>query len=43
MGEWAEILHPGDLIDIAFNLEINRYRGTERAQILLKDLRFSAQ
>lgn len=39
MGEWADVLNAGDEIDIAFNLDINRYRGEERAQILLKDLR----
>ncbi len=43
MGEWASLLKPGDLIDIVFNLEVNRFRGEERAQVLLKDLRFSSQ
>lgn len=42
MGDLADVLSAGDVIDIVFNLESNVYRGERRAQILLKDLRFSS-
>lgn len=41
-GQYAKYLTPGRLIDIAFNLEINTYRGIESVQLMLKDIRSTA-
>ena len=41
MGELNEILKNDDLIDIAFNLDINLYRGMRQLQVLLKDVKLS--
>lgn len=42
MGELALTLKPYDTVDIVFNLDANTYRGERKMQILLKDLRLSA-
>ncbi len=39
MGEFLEILNVGDVIDIAFSIDINIYRGTRQLQVLLKDIK----
>lgn len=41
MGELNELLKNDDMIDIAFNLDINVYRGMRQLQVLLKDVRLS--
>lgn len=41
MGEFNEILHINDTVDIAFNLDINLYRGMRQLQVLLKDIKSS--
>lgn len=41
MGELNTLLKNDDLIDIAFNLDINIYRGVRQVQVLLKDVRLS--
>ena len=40
-GEWAVKLRPGDLVDIVYNLEENRWNGRTTLQLKLKDLRKS--
>ncbi len=42
MGDLAEKLNIGDVVDIAYHLEANVYRGERRSQLLLKDLRCSS-
>ncbi len=37
-GELASKIHPGDYIDVAYNLEINRFNGKESAQLKIKDI-----
>ncbi len=39
MGEYAEHIKQGDLIDIIFHLDINTFRGERHAQMILKDIR----
>ncbi len=39
MGERAETLMPGDRVDVAFRLERNRYKGREKLQLVLEDLK----
>lgn len=41
MGELSTLLKNDDIIDIAFNLDINMYRGTRQLQVLLKDVKLS--
>ncbi len=41
MGELNEQLNNDDTIDIAFNLDINVYRGMRQLQVLLKDVKQS--
>ncbi len=41
MGELNVLLKNEDVVDIAFNLDINIYRGMRQLQILLKDVRRS--
>ena len=43
MGEYLQNLSVHDCIDIVFQLDSNVFRGERRVQVLLKDLRFSAQ
>lgn len=42
-GNYAKYLTPGRMIDIAFNLDINNFRGSEKVQLLLKDIKSSRQ
>ena len=39
MGERAEGFMPGDRVDVAFRLERNRYKGREKLQLVLEDLK----
>ena len=39
MGEYAEVIKEGDIIDIAFSMEINDFRGTKSVQLMLKDIK----
>ncbi len=39
MGELLDILNVGDIIDIAFSIDINIYRGARQLQVLLKDVK----
>ncbi|MDY3972788.1 MAG: single-stranded-DNA-specific exonuclease RecJ [Clostridia bacterium] len=39
MGEYASMLRSGDMINIAFQMDINTYQGNETVQLLLKDLK----
>lgn len=41
MGRWKDILKNGQLIDLAYSLEINRYNGSETLQLKAKDLKIS--
>ncbi len=41
MGQFLPQLKLGDLIDIAFSLDVNLFRGERLVQVLLKDIRFS--
>lgn len=39
MGDFADYINTGDNIDIAFNIDINKYKGNEYLQFLLKDIK----
>lgn len=39
-GDMADILQDGLLVDLAYHLEINKFRGSEKPQLIVKDLRF---
>ena len=39
MGELLDILKVDDIIDIAFSIDINIYRGARQLQVLLKDIK----
>lgn len=39
MGEYGALVRGGDFVDVAGNLEINAFRGVERIQIVLKDIK----
>ena len=41
MGELSETLNNNDIIDIAFNLDINIYRGMRQLQVLIKDVKLN--
>ena len=41
MGNLCKEIKINDLVDIAFNLDINIYRGMRQLQVLLKDIKFS--
>lgn len=40
---WSDALRPGDVVDAAFTLGLNRYRDNERIQLYVKDLRESLE
>lgn len=40
MGELEEELKPGMMVNIAFNMNINTYQGSENLQLILKDIKF---
>lgn len=39
MGELAKELNVGDNVSIAFNMDINRFRGAENVQLIIKDIK----
>ncbi len=39
MGEYARRISKGDLLNLAFQMDINSYQGTESVQLVLKDLK----
>lgn len=39
MGEFAEFIHQGDTVNIAFQMDINHYQGNETVQLILKDIK----
>ena len=39
MGEYMDFFHQGDRVDLAFQMDINTYQGTQQAQLVLKDIR----
>ncbi|MCX7715063.1 MAG: single-stranded-DNA-specific exonuclease RecJ [Clostridia bacterium] len=39
MGEYYGKFKAGDIVDIAFTMEINNFQGTENVQLLLKDIK----
>lgn len=39
MGEFASLIKSGDTVNLAFQLDINSYQGTETVQLLLKDIK----
>lgn len=39
LGEWAATLTQGDIIDIAFQMDINHYQGNDSVQLVLKDIK----
>ncbi|MCR4305650.1 MAG: DHH family phosphoesterase, partial [Candidatus Daviesbacteria bacterium] len=41
MGEWADILKSGQLIDLAYNLELDTYNGNSKLQLKVKDIKVS--
>jgi hypothetical protein len=41
MGSYADKLNQGSVIDIAFQIDINRYQGTENVQLVLKDIKIN--
>ena len=40
MGEFEEKLSVGMTVNIAFNMNINTYQGSENLQLILKDIKF---
>ncbi len=41
MGEWVSVLKPGQLIDLAYNLELDTYNGNNKLQLKVKDIHSS--
>ena len=39
MGDYADMIKEGDLIDVAFNMDINDFNGTKSVQLMLKDIK----
>ncbi len=39
MGEYYQYLEEGDMIDVAFALDINDYKGFQNVQLILKDIK----
>jgi single-stranded-DNA-specific exonuclease len=39
MGEFASFIKNGDIINLAFQMDINSYQGTESVQLILKDIK----
>lgn len=39
LGEWASQLTQNDIIDIAFQMDINHYQGNDSVQLVLKDIK----
>lgn len=43
LGGYSSNLKRGDFVDIAFNMDINEYHGTETLQMVIKDIKLSGQ
>lgn len=43
LGEYASKLRRGDLVDIAFHMDINEYHGTQTLQVNIKDIKLNGQ
>lgn len=41
MGSMENLLRNGQLVDLAYNLEINRYNGSEKLQLKVKDIKIN--
>lgn len=41
MGEWEKLLKKDQLVDLAFNLELDTYGGFEKVQLKVKDIKIS--
>lgn len=41
MGDYADEIKEGDFIDVAFNMDINDFKGNKSVQLMLKDIRKS--
>ncbi|MDO8577140.1 MAG: single-stranded-DNA-specific exonuclease RecJ [Candidatus Daviesbacteria bacterium] len=41
MGEWANMLQSGQIIDLAYNLELDTYNGNEKLQLKIKDIKLN--
>ncbi|MBI2600742.1 single-stranded-DNA-specific exonuclease RecJ [Candidatus Daviesbacteria bacterium] len=41
VGEWKNILTNGQFVDLVYNIELNRYNGFEKIQLMVKDLKVS--
>ncbi len=39
MGKYASELEKGDVVNLAFHMDINSYQGTESVQLILKDIK----
>lgn len=39
MGEWSNMMKPGQPIDLAYNLELDTYNGNDKLQLKVKDLK----
>lgn len=40
MGEYEEVIKQGMTVNVAFNMNINTYQGSESLQLILKDIKF---
>lgn len=40
-GDMVDILQEGLLVDVAYNLEVNKFNGSQKLQLVIKDLRIS--
>lgn len=43
LGGYVSNIRRGDFVDIAFNMDINEYHGTETLQMVIKDIKLSGQ
>lgn len=41
MGELADLLQSGQMVDLAYNLELDTYNGNEKLQLKVKDIKLS--
>lgn len=39
MGEYADMITRGNILNLAFQMDINNYQGTENVQLIIKDLK----
>ena len=41
MGEWVNLLKSGQIIDLAYNLELDTYNGNDKLQLKVKDIKIT--